>query len=238
MAHEEHIASAFDRDLETIQAQIVKMGGLVEDAILKAATALEMRDEELAKEVRAADRAIDGLEEQINEEAARIIALRQPIAVDLRVILTVMKIAANLERIGDYAKNMAKRTTVLSQMTQINGATTSLRRMAKEVQRMLKDVLDAFVQRNPELAGEVVKRDIDVDQMYNALFREFLTFMMEDPRNITSCMHLHFIAKNTERMGDHVTNIAEQVIYLITGALPDSDRPKADNTALTADADD
>ncbi|MBZ0122615.1 MAG: phosphate signaling complex protein PhoU [Roseovarius sp.] len=238
MAHEEHIASAFDRDLETIQAQIVKMGGLVEDAILKAATALEMRDEELAKEVRAADRAIDGLEEQINEEAARIIALRQPIAVDLRVILTVMKIAANLERIGDYAKNMAKRTTVLSQMTQINGATTSLRRMAKEVQRMLKDVLDAFVQRNPELAAEVVKRDIDVDQMYNALFREFLTFMMEDPRNITSCMHLHFIAKNTERMGDHVTNIAEQVIYLITGALPDSDRPKADNTALTADADD
>ena len=238
MKQDEHIASAFDRDLEGLQAQIMKMGGLVEDAILKAATALEMRDEELAKQVRADDRAIDGLEEHINEEAARIIAMRQPIAVDLRIILTVMKIAANLERIGDYAKNMAKRTTVLSQMQQIEGAPAAVRRMAREVQRMLKDALDAFVQRNPDLAAEVVARDTDVDQMYNALFREFLTFMMEDPRNITSCMHLHFIAKNTERMGDHVTNIAEQVIYLATGELPDSDRPKVDNTALTADAED
>src|SRR6056297_970283 len=119
---DEHIASAFDRDLETIQAQIMKMGGLVEDAILKAAVSLENRDEELAAQVRESDRAIDGLEELINDEAARIIALRQPAAVDLRVILTVMKISANLERIGDYAKNMAKRTTVLTQMQQIEGS--------------------------------------------------------------------------------------------------------------------
>ncbi|WP_370276548.1 phosphate signaling complex protein PhoU [Roseovarius indicus] len=226
-----HIASAFDRDLETIQALIMKMGGLVEDAILKAATSLETRDEELAEEVRDNDRAIDELEEQINEEAARIIAIRQPAAVDLRVILCVMKIAANLERIGDYAKNMAKRTTVLSQMAQIHGATASIRRMAKEVERMLKDVLDAFVQRDAATANAVIHRDEDVDQMYNALFREFLTFMMEDPRNITACMHLHFIAKNTERMGDHATTIAEQVIYLVTGAGPDDKRPKDDRTS-------
>ena len=209
----------------------MKMGGLVEDAILKAATSLETRDEELAEQVRNADRAIDELEEQINEEAARIIAVRQPAAVDLRVILSVMKIASNLERIGDYAKNMAKRTTVLSQMGQIHGATASIRRMAKEVERMLKDVLDAFVQRDAGTAREVMHRDEDVDQMYNALFREFLTFMMEDPRNITACMHLHFIAKNTERMGDHATNIAEQVIYLVTGEIPEDKRPKSDRTS-------
>jgi len=229
---DEHIASAFDRDLETIQALIMKMGGLVEDAITNAATSLEMRDDEQAQIVRDNDKAIDALEEQINEEAARIIALRQPIAVDLRVILTVMKISGNLERIGDYSKNMAKRTTVLSQMQQINGAASAIRRMAKEVQGMLKDVLDAFLQRDADLATDVIHRDADVDQMYNALFREFLTFMMEDPRNISACMHLHFIAKNTERMGDHVTNIAEQVVYLVTGEMPDEKRPKDDRTSV------
>ena len=234
--HDEHIASAFDRDLETIQTLIMKMGGLVEDAIINAATSLETRDEELAEQVRAADKAIDGLEEQINQEAARIIAMRQPIAVDLRVILTVMKISANLERIGDYSKNMAKRTTVLTQMQQINGAASAIRRMAKEVQGMLKDALDAFLQRDADLAAEIIERDADVDQMYNALFREFLTFMMEDPRNITACMHLHFIAKNTERMGDHVTNIAEQVVYLVTGETPDDKRPKGDLTSIDPQA--
>ncbi len=231
---ETHIASAFDRDLEAIQAQIMKMGGLVEDAILKAATSLEKRDEEMAEEVRRADTAIDRLEEHINEEVARIIAMRQPAAVDLRLILSVMKISTNLERIGDYAKNMAKRTTVLAGMQQVNGSAASIRRMAKEVERMLKDVLDAYIQRDADLAHEVLLRDADVDQMYNALFREFLTFMMEDPRNITACMHLHFIAKNTERMGDHVTNIAEQVIYLVTGETPDEKRPKDDQTSVDA----
>lgn len=226
-----HISSAFDRDLESIQALIMKMGGLVEEAILNAAISLESRDEELAEQVRKGDRAIDDLEEQINQEAARVIALRAPTAIDLRVILSVMKISANLERIGDYAKNMAKRTTVLTQMAQIDGAPQSLRRMAKEVERMLKDVLDAYIQRDPDLALNVMNRDHDVDQMYNALFREFITFMMEDPRNITACMHLHFIAKNTERMGDHVTNIAEQVIYLVTGEVPEDGRPKSDKTS-------
>ncbi|MBY6134219.1 phosphate signaling complex protein PhoU [Leisingera sp. XS_AS12] len=230
---EQHIASAFDRDLEAIQARIMKMGGLVEDAIREAARALEARDEELARTVRQGDKAIDGLEELINEEAARLIALRAPAASDLRLVLSVMKIAGNLERIGDYAKNMAKRTGVLAQGPNISEGTAALRRMAREVERMLKDALDSYIQRDVELAADVIERDRDVDQMYNALFREFLTHMMEDPRNISACMHLHFIAKNTERMGDHVTSIAEQVIYLVTGDKPEEDRQKADTTSTT-----
>ena len=226
-----HIQSVFDRDLEAIQAMIMKMGGLVEAAIVDAAKSLETRDEELALKVRERDKAIDALEEQVNEEASRVIALRAPTASDLRTVLTVMKISGNLERCGDYAKNLAKRTSVLVKMQPPEGATTSLRRMAREVEAMMKDVLDAYIRRDVELAEEVRQRDQDVDQMYNALFREFLTFMMEDPRNITACMHLHFIAKNMERMGDHVTSIADQVIYLVTGEMPDESRPKSDRTA-------
>ncbi|MBA85001.1 phosphate signaling complex protein PhoU [Thalassobius sp. S69A] len=232
---DKHIVSAFDRDLEGIQTQIMKMGGLVEAAILDAAQSLEDRDEDMAERVRSGDRAIDDLEELINENCAKLIALRAPTAVDLRVILTVMKVSGNLERIGDYAKNMAKRTGVLVQMTPINGSHAALRRMAREVQLMLKDALDAYIRRDAELALDVIHRDQDVDQMYNALFREFLTFMMEDPRNITSCMHLHFIAKNTERMGDHVTAIAEQVVYLVTGKPPEDTRPKGDHTSVNAE---
>ena len=179
---DQHIASAFDRDLEAIQARIMKMGGLVEAAIRDAATSLENSDEELAEQVRKGDLAIDGLEELINEEAARVIALRAPTAIDL----------------------------------------------------MLKNALDSYIQRDAELAEDVIQRDLEVDQMYNALFRQFLTFMMEDPRNITPCMHLHFIAKNVERMGDHATSIAEQVVYLVTGDRPDESRPKADLTSETA----
>ena len=229
----QHIASAFDRDLETIQARIMKMGGLVEAAIMEAARALETRDEELAQKVRADDKAIDGLEELINEEAARVIAIRAPAAVDLRVVLSVMKIAGNLERIGDYAKNIAKRTGVLIQGHDTTESAAALRRMAREVELMLKDALDAYIQRDVELAGDVITRDSDVDQMYNALFREFLTHMMEDPRNITPCMHLHVIAKNIERIGDHVTSICEELIYLVTGSRPEEDRPKADTTSTT-----
>ncbi|MFV2052702.1 phosphate signaling complex protein PhoU [Aliiroseovarius sp. YM-037] len=232
---DQHIASAFDRDLEGIQAQIMKMGGLVEAAILDSARSLEARDEELAEQVRKADKAIDALEEQVNEEAARLIALRAPMGTDLRTVLTVMKISGNLERIGDYSKNLAKRTSVLVQMPVINGTPGAIRRMAKEVEVMLKDALDAYIQRDAQLAEDVRQRDHEVDQMYNALFREFLTFMMEDPRNITACMHLHFIAKNIERMGDHVTSIAEQVIYLATGDLPDDSRPKATTGYLDPD---
>lgn len=230
----QHIASVFDRDLEEIQAMIMKMGGLVEHSILDAAKALESRDEDLARTVREGDIRIDALEEQVNAAAARVLALRQPTAGDLRTVLTVMKISANLERIGDYSKNLAKRTAVLIQMQDIDGAAGAIRRMAREAELMLRDVLDAYIQRDVALAEDIRLRDQDLDQMYNALFREFLTYMMEDPRNITPCMHLHFIAKNIERMGDHVTSIADQVIYLVTGMLPDEGRPKGDRTSTDA----
>ncbi|WP_113911437.1 phosphate signaling complex protein PhoU [Roseovarius dicentrarchi] len=231
-----HISSAFDSDLEAVQAQIMKMGGLVEDAIRLGMQALETRDAELALQVRRADAAIDALEETINEGAARIIALRAPTAIDLRLVLSVIKISGNLERIGDYAKNMAKRCEVLAQAAPISDSTGTLRRMTRAVEGMLKDALDAYIHRDAALAADVIARDVDVDQMYNALFRELLTFMMEDPRNITACLHLHFISKNTERMGDHVTSIAEQVIYLSTGKHPDEDRPKADTTTTVTGA--
>lgn len=232
---QEHISSAYDRDLEGIQARIMKMGGLVEQAILDAAKALDTRDQELADIVRAGDKAIDDLEELLNEEAARVIALRAPTAIDLRVILSVMRMSANLERIGDLAKNLAKRNAVLMTMPSMNGSTSQLRRMSRDVQVMLKDALDSYIQRDEALARDVIERDIDIDQMYNTLFREFLTFMLEDPRNITPCMHLHFIAKNVERMGDHVTSIAEQVVFLVTGEKPDEPRQKDDVTSTNVE---
>ena len=226
MNNELHIASAFDRDLEAIQAMIVRMAGLVETSLLQAAEALETRDEELADTVREGDKIIDDLELQINTEAARMIALRAPAASDLRTALSVIKIAASLERCGDYTKNLAKRSNVLAQLSPVGGSTGSIRRIAKAVQLQLAGAIDAYIKRDYDMAVEVRNRDKDIDQMYNALFREFLTHMMEDPHNITACMHLHFIAKNIERLGDHATGIAEQVIYLITGHLPEESRPK------------
>ena len=224
----EHIVSSFDRDLEGIQAGIMKMGGLVEDSIHKSVLALDTRDPELADLVRAGDAAIDALETQVNEEAARILALRSPTASDLRTVLSVFRVSTNLERIGDYSKNIAKRSHAVMAQPPIEGATASLRRMAREVELMLKDVLDAYIQRDLGLAEDVRERDLEIDQIYSALFREYLTFMMEDPRSITACMHLHFMAKNIERMGDHVTSIAEQVVYLVTGSMPEDIRPKQD----------
>ncbi|PCD76640.1 phosphate signaling complex protein PhoU [Pseudothioclava arenosa] len=230
-----HIVSSYDQDLESVQALVMKMGGLVEQQILDAARALAERDEELAAAVRLNDRAVDALEEKINEQAALLIALRSPTAGDLRLALSVIKISASLERVGDYAKNIAKRSLVLMQMPEIAGSTGAIRRMAIAVESMLQDVLDSYIQRDVGLAGDVRERDLEVDQMYNALFREFLTYMLEDPRNITPCMHLHFIAKNIERMGDHATSIAEQVIYLVSGGMPDEPRPKTESVP-TSDA--
>ncbi len=228
---EKHIVSQFDNDLEAIQAHILKMGGLVEMAISDSIKAFVNKDTELAQGVRSGDEAIDSLEELINEEAARVIALRAPTAVDLRVILSVIKVSSNLERIGDYAKNLAKRTGVLIQMNEIEDTSNALRRLAREVELMLKDALDAYVQRDVALAEDIISRDNDVDQMYNGLFRQFITFMVKDQRNITGCMHLHFMAKNIERMGDHVTSIAEQVIFIVTGEVPSEPREKADETS-------
>ncbi len=224
--------TALDRELDMVQVEIMKMGGMVEAAILDGAQALEERDAELAQQVRARDKEIDALEEEVNLECARIISERAPMARDLRTILSIMKISGNLERCGDYAKNMAKRSVVLAELEQVNGAAKAIRRMAREVEQALKDALDAYGRRDAELAEHVRIRDKEIDQLYNSLFREFLTHMMEDPRNITPCMHLHFIAKNVERMGDHVTAIAEQVIYLVTGAMPEEDRPKGDTTSV------
>ncbi|WP_444463722.1 phosphate signaling complex protein PhoU [Rhodobacter capsulatus] len=227
----QHIVSSFDRDLESVQAMVVKMGGLVETQVLDAAQALEERDEDLAETVRQRDKQVDALEEQINTEAARLIALRAPHATDLRIALTVIKISGNLERVGDYAKNIAKRSKVIAELPSINGSSGAIRRMAAEVEGMLKDSIDSFIQRDAKLAADVRARDVAIDQMYNALFREFLTYMMEDPRNITPCMHLHFIAKNIERMGDLCTSIAEQVTYLVTGQMPEEPRPKSDSVS-------
>ena len=228
MNTDRHIASAFDRDLEGVQALVLRMGGLVESALAEAADALELGDAALARKVMLEDAAIDALEEQVNTECARLIAIRAPIASDLRTVLSVMKIASSLERCGDYAKNLAKRSIVLSQMRAIPGAAGAIRRMARLVGLLLQEALDAFIARDVPAAVSVRERDIEVDQMYSSLFREFLTYMLEDPANITACMHLHFIAKNIERVGDHATTIAEQVIYLSTGSMPNVERLKGE----------
>lgn len=228
-----HTLSVFDEDLEKLQTLILTMGGMVEEAIGEASKALDLRDDELAAEVVRSDARIDALEDEINTFVVRTLALRQPQAGDLRAVITVLKMAGDLERLGDYAKNMAKRVPVLAQADVIEGATGSMRRQARLVRLMLKDALDAFARDDIELARDVILRDVEVDQMTNALFREFLTHMMEDPRNITACMHFLFIAKNLERMGDHVTEICEQTIYLDTGERP-LDRPKGDTDATVS----
>jgi phosphate transport system protein len=180
----------------------------------------------LADQVRKGDALIDELDVQINESCAQVIALRQPAASDLRLVLSVMRASHNLERIGDYAKNIARRGAALVAMEPVDGAGVTISKMAGQVNDMLGDTMKAFVQRDGVLADQVRMNDVDVDQMYNAMFRELLTFMMEDPRSISACMHLHFAAKNIERMGDHVTSIAEQVTYFLSGDLPDDERPK------------
>jgi len=223
---EHHIASAFDRDLEDIQANLMRMGGLVESAIQKATKALIDRDPELAAKVRADDKKIDALDETIHADCARLIALRQPIASDLRTVLGVMRIVTNLERIGDYAKNLAKRTVVLLELPEVPGASGSISRMAREVQTLLSDALEATLKQDRALAESVRHRDVEVDEMYVAFFRELVSFMLEDPRKITACMHYHFIGKNIERMGDHAVAIASQTIYQITGQMPGEQREK------------
>lgn len=227
---EKHILSAFDEDIEKIQSTLMKMGGLVEKSLFDAAVALVKSDSELARLVRENDQKIDSLEEEINSQTARLIALRSPTATDLRDALSFIKVASNLERIGDYGKNMANRSLVMKPSSINEQGSNSLRRMTKDVIAMMTSALDAYVRKDVELAESVIIQDQDIDLHYNALFREFLTFMMEDPKNITTCMHLHFIAKNIERVGDHVTSIAEQAIYVATGEYPPEDRPKIHTT--------
>lgn len=222
-----HILSAFDRDLEALQAHFLKLSGLTEEALTNAAKALESLDSSAADKVIASDMAIDELEEFIQMEAASIIARRAPTASDLRRVLAVMRAAHSLERIGDYAKNVAKRTRVLPPSAPVDGHAGTIRRMSNLVVRMLDEATRALVQKDIHLAEAVRKRDVDIDQMYNTLFRSLFTYMMESPGNIGPSMHLHFIAKNIERAGDHATTIAEQALYLATGTLPSDPRPKA-----------
>lgn len=223
-----HIAPSFDREIEALLARLVLMSGLVERALVDSAAALEAQDIAAAEKLIAADKAIDALDEQINLDAAGLIARRGPTASDLRLILAVMRTSASLERVGDLAKNVAKRTLPLAQSRQVEGATGTIRRMAKLVAVMLEEAMRALTRKDAKLAAEVRGRDVDIDQIYNTLFRSLLTHMLENQANITPSMHLHFIAKNIERAGDHATGIAEQAIYLATGRMPDEARPKAD----------
>ncbi len=226
-----HIVSSFDRDLNQIQSLLLEMGGLVETQIADATLALVRRDTELAAKVRKQEKRVNALEVEINELTVSMLALRHPMAEDLRRVVATLKVSASLERMGDYAKNMAKRTSVLAKVKPVGSSTNTVKIMSNMVQEMIREVLDAFVARDIETAEEVRLRDAQVDQMHNTLFRELLTYMMEDARKIPPCMHLLFIANNLERAGDHTANIAEQVHYLVTGEIQEDARPKSDKTA-------
>ena len=223
----EHIVKAFDEELQQLNAVVLRMGGLAEAQLASSIDALVRRDSELAQKVVAKDEAIDEMDLELDENAVRTLALRQPMANDLRVVICALKISSDLERIGDYAKNVAKRTLALNQLSP-HEAARSIPRMAKLVQAIIKDVLDAYANNDPNRALDVWHRAEEGDEMYTALLRELLTYMMEDPRNITPCTHLLFIAKNIERIGDHATNIAETTHFLTTGKRLHGGRPKGD----------
>ncbi|MDA1097364.1 MAG: phosphate signaling complex protein PhoU [Proteobacteria bacterium] len=230
----EHIVKSFDEELATLDNMVAEMGGLAEAQLADAIEALLRRDVELAGRIVERDQRIDAIENDLHTFTIRLLALRQPMADDLRIIVAALKISSSLERIGDYAKNVAKRTFVLAKGPPLGGTAQSIARMAVLVQAMIKNVLDAYIQRDAAKADDVRIRDQEVDQVYTSLFRELLTYMMEDPRNITVATHLLFVAKNVERIGDHVTGIAEQVHFMILGDLPGDLRPKGDNTSFTA----
>lgn len=223
-----HTLRAFDDDLRHLRSLIGEMGGLAEAQVNGAIDALVRRDVDSAMRIVAADKRIDALEQEAEKAAITTIALRQPMADDLREIIAAMKISAMLERIGDYATNIAKRTTVLAQSQPIQPAVIILE-MGRSVAQMVKDALDAYADRDPELAIHVCDRDRVVDDFYSSLFRSLLTYMMENPHHITPSAHLLFIAKNLERVGDHATNIAEVVYFSATGEHV-GDRPKGDDS--------
>jgi phosphate transport system protein len=226
-----HTVKSYDDDLQQLRSLIAQMGGIAETQILGAIEALLKRDSELAERIVLADRAMDALETETEQLAIRIIALRAPMAGDLREIISALKISALLERIGDYAKNIAKRSTVLAQSSVIEPIAI-VPEMARLVTQMVKAVLDAYVGGDAVKAKMVWESDKAVDDLYNSLFRTLLTYMMEQPMHITPSAHVLFIAKNIERIGDHATNIAEIVHYNVTGQMIGEDRPKADKTSL------
>jgi phosphate transport system protein len=225
-----HTVKSFDDDLRQLRSLIGQMGGIAEAQIIGSLDALKKRDVEMAHRIIAADKALDLLESDAEKLAITIIARRAPMADDLREIISALKISALLERIGDYAKNIAKRTTVLASAAPIQPQVI-IPEMGKLVARMVKDVLDAYANRDVEKALAVWQQDQTVDEYYNSLFRTLLTYMFENPQQITPSAHVLFIAKNIERIGDHATNIAEIVHFNATGHMIDADRPKGDTTA-------
>jgi phosphate transport system protein len=231
MPHE-HIVRSFDEELERLKQSIVTMGGLAESQIENAIQSIVRRDGALAHRVMDGDLRLDGMEGDVDNTVLRMLALRQPMAQDLREILAALKIAADLERIGDYAANLAKRAIALSQVPAVRPV-TAIPRMGRLSQEIIKEVLDAYTERDLDRALAAWRRDEELDDLYNSLFRETLTYMMEDPRNITPCTHLLFIAKNIERIGDHATNIAETLHFLIAGAPIAQARPKGDVSSFT-----
>lgn len=222
---EDHTVRSFDADLQRLANTVVRTGGLVEAQLAAAMQALARRDSALAAEVIAGDAKVDALEQEIHDTAVRLIALRQPVAEDLRHVVGALKIAGDLERIGDYGANVAKRTMVVNQSPPVR-TVAAMPHMARLAQEIVKDVLDAYVERDVERAIAVWRRDEEIDELHTSLFRELVTYMMEDPRNITACTHLMFIAKNIERIGDHATNIAEIIYYLVQGRPLKDTRPK------------
>jgi len=225
----DHTVKSFDGELQHLSQVIAEMGGLAESQLASAIDALVRRDADLAGRVVQADKRIDDLDTEISNYTVRILALRQPMAQDLREVVAAIKISADLERIGDYAKNIAKRALILSQSAPMRPV-NSIPRMGAIAQQIVKGVLDAYIDKDADRAQAAWRRDEDVDEMYNSLFRELLTYMMEDPRNISPCTHLLFIAKNIERIGDHATNIAEIIYFLVHGKSLDESRPKGDTT--------
>jgi phosphate transport system protein len=222
----EHLVKRFDDELKKLDASISEMGGLAESQLAMALTALRERDSEMAEKVMKADHRVDEFDRAVQAQVIRMLALRQPMADDLRVIVTSIKVASALERIADYAKNVAKRSLQIQQMTTPPSALTGVDRLGRLVQALLKDVLDALPSKDTARARAAWARDAEIDDQYHGLVRELLTYMMEDARTISACTQLMFMAKNIERIGDHATNIAELLLYRWTGEEVVEERPR------------
>jgi phosphate transport system protein len=224
----EHTVKAFDIELEALGRKIAEMGGIAEKMLAEAMDALASLDTDLARGVVANDVRLDNLQREIEESAVLTIARRQPMAVDLRAIVAAIRVSGDLERVGDLAKNIAKRTLRIARETgaRMPRPIVGLRHMHELAAMQLKEVLDAYTTRDQALARAVWERDAELDSLEDSVFRDLLTFMMEDPRNISFCTHLLFCSKNIERIGDHATNIAETVVYLVSGDALPMERPK------------
>jgi len=225
----EHVVRSYDQELRRLTSLLTDMGGIVESQVSLAARAILQHDADAAAKVVEADPRVDALEREVEQFVIQMLALRQPMADDLRHIVAGLKIAADLERMGDYATNVAKRSIVLNQFS-LPFSMAGLSHMAQLVQQNLKTIVDAIGEDDAEKAVLVWNSDRPIDEIYNAIFRELITYMMEDPRSITPCTHLLFIAKNLERIGDHATNIAENLCYAVTGETMNTARPKGDNS--------